>query len=82
MLILNIILFVLLFFDGHGFPAYIAALPDDNIGVNLAELTMSVFCYPMEAAIGCGLQNAETFPLKTQRMSKNSYVFLQRVTQS
>lgn len=26
---------------------YTVALPYDNMGVNLAELTMSVFCYPM-----------------------------------
>lgn len=61
---------------------YIAALPYDNMGVNLAGLTMSVFCYPMGATIGCGLQNAKThFPQKhTLFVQKHNCESLQRVT--
>lgn len=41
--------------------------------VNLAQLSMSVFCYPMGATIGCGLQNADAFPLKKHiLLSKNT----------
>lgn len=33
----------------------------DNMGVHLAQLSVSVLCYPMGATIGCGLQAAEAF---------------------
>lgn len=56
---------------------YTAAVPDDNMGVNLAQLTMSVFCYPMGTTIGCGLQNAHAFSPK-----KHTYVQKHRLRTS
>lgn len=38
-------------------------LPDHNMGVHLAQLTMSVLRYAMGATIGCGLQGAGHSPL-------------------
>lgn len=64
-------------------PQPTATLPDDNMGVHLAQLTMSVLCYPMGATIGCGLQDADAFSLKKKHtyVQKHSLEFLQRVTQ-
>lgn len=42
----------------------ISNLPDHNMGVHLAQLTMSVLRYPMGATIGCGLRGAGAFPSK------------------
>lgn len=62
-----------------------AALPDDNMGVNLAEITMSVFCYPIGATT-YRLRPAKRrhiFLHKNARIpQKYSYESLQRVTQS
>lgn len=41
-------------------------------GVNLAELTMSVSCYPMGATIGCGLQNVDTFSQRKTQVYLNT----------
>ena len=54
--------------------------PDDNMGVNLAELSMSVFGYPMGATIGCGLQKAHTFPPKKALLAKNTAMKLCNVS--